>query len=205
MAADLAGRPAAPVALTRMTLRGRLCQQAMTYSFMPDMIDLQRLLRLTAGLKFSDRERLPWRCRLRAHFRALASVIVLLTACTTAVLAEVRVQGDAAALRLDGKQSQVAEILAALGPAVKVRVRGAGPLDRVISGTYRGSLQQVLSYILKDYNYILKTRGGEVEVQVYGQRGARAIAPPPPKSAPTKSLAGQWRSPITPVAPQQKP
>ncbi len=122
-------------------------------------------------------------------------MIALLIAGTSTVCAGVRVQGDAAALRIDADKSQLSEVLAALGPRLNVRVQTSSPLDRVISGTYKGSLRDVLSRMLENYNYIVETRGNEVEVRVYGARGAPLPTAAPPGTMPANGRAAKRPGP----------
>jgi hypothetical protein len=128
----------------------------------------------------------------------------MLTATTAAGHAEVRVNGDATALRIDASQSQVAEVLSALGPTLHVRVAAWVALDKRINGSFAGSLDQVLSRVLEGYNYVVKRGKAETEVIVVGARG-RAIAAEPLKPPPARSLAAEWRGlPAKPApAPQQ--
>jgi hypothetical protein len=142
---------------------------------------------------------------LHGRFASCCAAAIVFVLSVGGARAEVRVQGDAAGLQIDANNSTIEEIIAALGPRMQVRVHSASPLDRVVSGTYRGSLKQVLPLVLVGYNYIVKAHGAEVDVIVYGVRGDRAIAAAPPQPAPAKSLAAQWRSPVKPIAPPRKP
>jgi hypothetical protein len=112
--------------------------------------------------------------------------------------AAVQVEGDAAALRIAARQAPVAEILAALGNALKIRYRAAAPLDGVIDGTYRGSLREVLADVLEDYNYVIKTADGQTEVVVIGRRGQRPMVAPPAPAGLAANPATQWRTPTQP-------
>ena len=87
-------------------------------------------------------------------------------------------------------------MLAALSKTLPVRVRTSIPLDKVIHGTYSGSLQQVLSRVLDGYNYIIKPLDKTAEVVVIGVPGERTVAADPPTPTPRRSLAAEWRSPI---------
>lgn len=129
---------------------------------------------------------LDWRDRAAA---ALAVVIV--TAGT--VHAEVRVNGDAGALRVVATQSNVAEVLSALESSFRLRVNTPMVLDRAVSGTFTGSLAQILSRMLHDYNYIIRWQATEIEVTVIALQGDRAVAVAPPRlptgSSPALSLS----------------
>ena len=145
--------------------------------------------------------------RAAAHVRSLATIVASLAIVTAigsiAARAEVLVEGDAAALRVYARESQVAEVLSALGK-MQVRVRTSIALDKVVSGTYSGSLRQVLARVLEGYNYVIKPLDTISEVVVIGVRGERAIAANPPPPPPRRSLAAEWRSPIDPNAPARK-
>jgi hypothetical protein len=106
------------------------------------------------------------------------------------------VQGDALGLQVEAHESQVGEVLAALSKTLQVRVRTSIALDKVINGTYSGSLKEVVSRVLDGYSYVIKPLNMSVEVVVIGVRGARAVTPGPPTAPPRRSLAAEWRSPI---------
>ncbi len=80
--------------------------------------------------------------------------------------------------------------------------RATATLDGPVSGTYRGSPQQVLARLLDGYNYVVKKEAGPLEVLVLGRRGDRAIAAPRPQAPPAANAAGatslarQWRTPL---------
>ena len=143
----------------------------------------------TVGRSSLPKRRLPdWRDRATA---ALAVVIV--TAGT--VHAEVRVNGDASALQVVATQSNVAEVLSALESAFRLRVNTPMVLDRAVSGTFTGSLAQILSRMLQDCNYFIRWQATEIEVTVIGLKGDRAAVVQrlrPPKS-PAMSLSESVR------------
>jgi hypothetical protein len=129
---------------------------------------------------------LDWRDRAGA---ALAVVIVTVTAVTAH--AEVRVNTDATAVRIDATQSNVVEVLAALESTFRLRVSTSVVLDKAVSGTFTGSLAQVLSRLLQGYNYFIRRRANEIEVTVIGLQGDRvaAVARPRPPPNPAMSLS----------------
>ena len=124
-----------------------------------------------------------------------AAALVLGVAATGPAGATVRVEGDAAALRIDARQAPVADVLAALGTALKIRYRAATPLDGVVDGAWRGSLREVLASVLDDYNYVIKTADGQTEVVVIGRRGQRPVAAAPAPAGLAANPATQWRTP----------
>jgi len=90
--------------------------------------------------------------------------------------ADVRVNGDVSAVRVEATTSNVAEVLAALESAYHVRVNTVVVLDSSVGGTFTGSLTQVVSRLLEGYNYFIRRRASEIEVTVVGSRGDQAIA-----------------------------
>jgi hypothetical protein len=97
--------------------------------------------------------------------RRLLLVSVLLTAALAAAHAEVRVTGRAGDLRVDARKATVAQVLAALKQQHDLSVRGAAA-NRVVSGTFEGSLHYVLERVLDGYDYVIEHNGGALDVIV---------------------------------------
>jgi hypothetical protein len=130
------------------------------------------------------RRRRDWRARAAAAFTA-----VIMTAGTAH--AEARVNADASAVEVYATRSNVAEVLSALQAACGLRVNVSTALDRPISGTFTGSLAQILSRVLQGYNYVVRHRATEVEVTIIGLQsdGAAAIVRARPPATPAMSLS----------------
>jgi hypothetical protein len=88
---------------------------------------------------------------------------------STIAHAEVTVEGDALAVRIEVREASVDEVLAALVRAFDLRIRSAATLDRRTSGTYRGSLDSVISQVLNGYDYVVKHAPGSMSVVVVGK------------------------------------
>jgi hypothetical protein len=136
---------------------------------------------------------LPSRIRIWRGRAATALVVLLATAGT--VQADVRVSGDVSAVQLDATQCTVSEALSALESAFRVRVNAPTMLDRAVSGTYTGALPEILSRLLRGYNYVVKRHAAEIEVTVFGSPGDRAAPQRPrlPPGNPAMSLADAAR------------
>lgn len=106
--------------------------------------------------------------------------------------ADVDVAGTASDLRVTTSQDRAAEVLAVLATRFSVKYRAAVPLDHTLSGTYSGSLEQVLSRLLEGYNYVTKHDGGTIEVIVFGKNGERPVAVQQPAPA-SKGITSRWR------------
>jgi hypothetical protein len=100
-------------------------------------------------------------------------------------LAETQVRGSLEAVTVEAKNSSVEEILAALGRAFNIRHQSSARLDKQRSGTYAGSLSQVVSRVLEGYNFVLKTENGHTVVTVLGASSAAQAAPTAPGAAST--------------------
>jgi hypothetical protein len=137
--------------------------------------------------------------------RKLAAALALsavLAGASSPADAQVRVEGSIAALRIEATRVPLADVLAALGPALNVQYRTAIALQTEISGSYAGPFGQVIARLLDGYNYVLRNDNGSIEVLVVGRRGERAVVtatPPAPLTAPAQSPAAQWRA--TPKSP----
>ena len=120
-----------------------------------------------------------------------AAALAIAIATAGAVHADVRVSGDARAVRVDATQSNVAEVLSALETACGLRVKTSAVLDRPVNGTFTGSPSKILSRVLRDYNYFIRYRSTEIELTVIGLQGdgAAALARPPPPPTPAMSLS----------------
>ena len=118
-----------------------------------------------------------------------ASALAVLVVTAGTVHADVRVSGDARAIRLDVTQSNVAEVLSALESAFQLRINTSIALDKPVGGTYAGSLAQVLSQILQGYNYFVRWRSTEIEVTVIAGQDDRAAAVQRPRLPPGISPA----------------
>jgi hypothetical protein len=91
--------------------------------------------------------------------------------------AETHLTGGADAVRMEARAAPVEEVLTAMGASYGLRFRSATPLGDSISGTFQGSLPQIVARVLDGYDYIIKTRDGIVEVIVMGSHRGSASSP----------------------------
>jgi hypothetical protein len=108
--------------------------------------------------------------------------------------AEVGVRGTVAAVQVSADEVPIAEVLTALGNDFAVRYRASVSLDATISGTYQGSLPQVLSRLLHGYDFVLKKEAEAIEVVIVGRWADRAVAAQSPKSPSGSNAATNWRT-----------
>lgn len=107
--------------------------------------------------------------------------------------AEVGVQGTVTAVQVSASEAPIAEVLSALEKDFDVRCRASISLDGTISGTYQGSLAQVLSRVLQGYDYILKKEAERLELVIVRRRPNPAESAQPSKSAPGTHTTSDWK------------
>jgi hypothetical protein len=125
----------------------------------------------------------------RRRFPAARARFVPVACCTLAGLltplgplparADVEVQGTSASVHVIARNAKVSEVLRALTETLKrFHCKETTDLDNVISGSYEGSVQDVLGRILRGYDYIITTEGTATDILVVGKSaGAPAIVP----------------------------
>jgi hypothetical protein len=125
----------------------------------------------------------------------LLAVLAVVIVPVSAVHADVRVSGDAGAVQVDATGSNVGEVLSALESALQLRVKTSMALDSAVSGTFTGSLAQVLSRMLQGYNYFIRRQDTVIEVTFIALQGDRtgALARPRVPTNPAMSLSDAVR------------
>ena len=108
--------------------------------------------------------------------RQFSVVLLLLAAALSVAQAEVRVQGRADGIRVEARKATVAEVLAALKLRHELSVRGAAT-DRVVTGTFEGSLHYVLERVLEGYDYVIGHNGRALDVIVLSDGTPHAAQP----------------------------
>jgi hypothetical protein len=91
------------------------------------------------------------------------------------VRAEARISGEPDAVWVEARDASVDEVMAALVASFDLRYRSPASLTRRVTGTYEGSLQQVVGRLLDGYNFVLRTGSEGVEAWVYGAVGAGGV------------------------------
>jgi hypothetical protein len=91
--------------------------------------------------------------------------------------AEIVLEGSASALQIEMRDASVQEVLTALGVNYGLRFSSATPLDRSVSGSFKGPLPRLVARLLDRYNYIVKSANGTLEVVVLSAHDAAPAAP----------------------------
>ena len=103
--------------------------------------------------------------------------------------AEVLVDGGRDEMQVRVENDTVGHVLEALGQNVSLHYRSAAPLNKVIGGSFSGSLEQVVSRVLAGYDFVVRYNLQGVELFVVGESGAAPIQPPPIEASPTAQTA----------------
>jgi hypothetical protein len=99
----------------------------------------------------------------------LAFLTIVMQALSTNARAEVQVTGGPDAITVEAKEATVEELLIALSGAYGLQYRSPANLSGSVSGTFAGSLQQVVSrvLVLQSYNFGIETSANGTTVLVY--------------------------------------
>ena len=129
--------------------------------------------------------------RVRPIALPIAGALFAAVLCDS-VHAEVRVQGQADAVRVEARDATVAEILAALGERFALRYRGT-PGGGAITDTFEGPLRRVVARVLTGYNYIIAARHDGLEVFVLSAGSPYAVPAQPfaPPTVPARVIRRQ--------------
>jgi len=109
--------------------------------------------------------RKSWRA-ITASLWALGSIVISLEA-----NAGSDVQGRADAVTLRAENATMGEVLQALSARFKITYTLPAGVDRVVDGTYLGTLNEVLARILDGNDYVIESSDGQVSLAVLPRRG----------------------------------
>jgi hypothetical protein len=107
----------------------------------------------------------------------------------TLAFADVQVRGNPSAVSVVAQNASIEEILINLSGAFDVKLRSSANLQKQLTGSYRGSLQQVLTRILDGYDFILKSEKGGAVITVLGSGKAVDVLGASPASGSGKRRA----------------
>jgi hypothetical protein len=126
---------------------------------------------------------------MRQHRCSFGLATALACGLATIACAEVRLEGNLAAVRITTKQGTIADVLSAFAARFNIKYRTAIALDATVHATYKGSFEQVVSRLLAGYNYMIRTDQGSTEIIVLGKVGEAVITP----QANPKGILSRWR------------
>jgi hypothetical protein len=135
------------------------------------------------------------------------AIVCLSDLMATQADAEVVVDGSRDEMRVSVENETVGQVLEALSQNGNLRYRSAAPLNKVIAGSYAGSLGQVISRILVGFDFVVRYNPQGVEIFVVEESGAAPIPPPPLEASQpqTASTAADQDAPNIDLAPRLAP
>src|SRR5262245_39454343 len=122
---------------------------------------------------------MTWRLYRGGAWDTVLLVISLISMSSLAPIAahaESRIMGNPRELSLQIDDSTLQEVLVTLSTSFALHYRSSIDLSRSVSGTYKGSLRQVVARLLAGYDFFLRDSDGAVEVVVVGLAGLKAPA-----------------------------
>ena len=109
--------------------------------------------------------------------------------------AETQVHGTPQAVVVEAKNATIEEILVALTDTFKVQFKSAANLDKRLTGTYQGTLQQAVSHILKGYDFVVKSGQAGLEITLLGAGKPVAVVGARPATKVAEAVAGLQPTP----------
>jgi hypothetical protein len=135
-------------------------------------------------------------CKIPSHLMLAAALAALLALAPRAARAGTQVEGTLEAVRVEAHDATLHDVLAALSATFKLRVQASAGLDQTVSGTFQGSLRQVVARLLASRNYVAKYGPDTIEITVFGTDGGSTGGGGIPDIGPARA-----RSTLTPVQP----
>jgi hypothetical protein len=132
----------------------------------------------------------------------LASLTIVMQALSTSARAEIQITGEPDAIKVEAKEASVEDVLITLNKAFDLQYRSSANLSRSVSGTFTGSLQQVVSRVLllEGYNFVSESSANGVMIAVYNMGAAPGgnVNPQPATTASTPRQAPPAPAPEVP-------
>ena len=128
----------------------------------------------------------------------LLAISIVCFAFAQSAHAEVRVSGGADAVMIETRDATLEEVLRALQASFKFRYRSTRGLDRVINGTYSGSLPRAVTRLLEGHNYVMQSSPNDLEVVIFVP-GNPAQVTVPTGPAPLKECEYNFGGRVIPV------
>jgi hypothetical protein len=109
--------------------------------------------------------------------RAIFGVAIAIAGAETVAYAQVQVVRAGEDVRVEVKDAGVSDVLGALGATYDLRSDLKADFGQPISGFYSGSPRDVISQLLKRYDFVLKSSDGKLAVTIYGLSKAASNLP----------------------------
>jgi len=130
--------------------------------------------------------------RVRRLTTICATGMVAATLCMTngEAAATIAVDGKSNAVSLTVDEAPINEVLAALSAKFDLTYTPTPGLQRIVGGSYSGTLQEVLERILDGCDYVVSYSGDKIELKILeSSRPTAHASSPPPSLAPAGGAA----------------
>jgi hypothetical protein len=94
---------------------------------------------------------------------------------STAAVDFLCVQGSPTRVHLEVDQTTIMSVLSALRTVYNISYSSSIALNEICDGVYAGSLRQVISHLLSNYNYVIKLKNASLDVDIFGKIDEQAI------------------------------
>jgi type II secretory pathway component GspD/PulD (secretin) len=128
--------------------------------------------------------------RIRSPVLAILAFGLLSTVPTFA-RAETHISGKPDAFRMEVRNATLQEVLTDLRSSFGLQYKISTGLNRSVSGTYNGSLREVIARLLDGYDFFVRKLGDDLEVVVVGFSASSGIAPTPAVVVPIPGRASR--------------
>jgi hypothetical protein len=142
-----------------------------------------------AGLRDTGRLRSRTSRPRRFHGLAAVGLVCLSALSATRADAAVAVDGGRDDMQVRVENDSVDHVLEALSQKGNLHYRSTRPLNKVIGGSFSGSLAQVVSRILVGFDFVVRYSPPRVEIFVFGESGEAPSQAPPTEASPTAQTA----------------
>jgi len=103
-------------------------------------------------------------CSVRVVLVSLLGTLIVCLVSLAHAAAEVVVSGSKAAMTVEARNSNLDEVVSAIGKLAKIKIDLALTSNPPIGGRYTGSLRYVLSRILLGQNYVIRQTGDQISI-----------------------------------------
>lgn len=123
-----------------------------------------------------------WRRRGFAY--ALATMLgVLAITMPTASHAGPSITGTTGAIQIAAGDVSIATLLSAIAAQHPLQYRSSVPLNDIVTGTYSGSLEEVIPHLLNGFDFFVMRNEDTIQVVIIGRHVTPAVAPQSPQSS----------------------
>jgi hypothetical protein len=101
---------------------------------------------------------------------------VLMASDTQSACAELLIEGDPHAIRLEARGVPLRQLLDAMKAKFNLHYRSDNPLNSPVTGTFNGQLRRLVGHLLEDHDFVMKMTPEGLDVLIM-QRNQRGIEP----------------------------